>query len=151
MLRATDATFPIVCLQSVGRCTPAEIEEVNRVYMRAFHQAGRVLCISDARLAVHDVQQRRLLAAWSERISPMGKHVVIATIVVLDSVVLRGALTALNWLSTPVIPQRVVPDLASAIELGQELAAEHNLDIDPNRWGHVRLWLEMGYLRASAG
>jgi hypothetical protein len=151
MLRATDATLPIVCLQSVGRCTSAEIEEVHRVYMRAFHQPGRLICISDARLASHDVQQRRMLAAWSDRITPMGKHRVIATIVVLDSFVLRGALTAMNWLSTPVIPQRVVPDLATAIELGQELAAEHGLEVDPNRWGHVRMWLEMGYMRASAG
>ena len=147
MLRATDATYPIICLQSVGACTAAEIDEVHRVYLRAFHQSSRLICISDARLASHDVQQRRLLAEWSERITPMGKHRVVATIVVLDSMLLRGALTAFNWLSPPVIPQRVAADLAGAIELGQQLAAEAGIEVDPNRWGHVRLWLEMGYLR----
>jgi len=151
MLRATEATFPIVCLQSVGACTAQEIEDVHRVYLRAFERPGPILCVSDARLASHEVQQRKLLAAWSERITPLGKDRVIATIVVLDSVVLRGALIAMNWLSHPVIPQRVVPDLVGAVELGHELAAQAGLEIGSDRWHHVRLWLEMGYLRANTG
>lgn len=147
MIRALDKTFPIVCVQSVGRSTKEEVAEAGRVYVQAYARRRRVICIADARLANHDAAQRKL---WSDLVVTTSPHeggMCAASIVMLDSPLLRGALTALDWLVPPKIPQFVAAHAAGAVETAREVARKDGIIVPEVIWGQVRLWLEDGYER----
>ena len=149
VIRVSDESYPIICLQSFGRLTSAQLQEVKPVYFRAYALGAPLLFVSDARLADHGADQRRLWAEWSAESAKADQHKCVkATVLLLDSPLLRGALTALNWISPPVVPVHVVRDELSAIETARTLAEALGMSVPSNAWGHIRYWLERG--RASS-
>jgi hypothetical protein len=151
VLRVSDAMMPVVCLQAVGRSTRADIDAVHPAYVRAYARRQPLIAISDARLAIHDAQQRKLLSEWSRETLALDRGCTLATIILLDNPLLRGALTALNWLTPPTIRQIAVADPAGAISCAQELAARHKLSMPESIWLQVRVWLDSGHEQAKTG
>lgn len=149
MLRATDETLPIMCLQTTGRVTREEIERVRPLYDRVYARRQPIVAINDARLAHHDAGQRKLWAEWTEHCSKLDLGVTKATIILLDSAVLRGALTALNWLAPRKLPQIAVADAFEAVEVARLHVEKAGIECRPETWGQVRLWLEQGYPRMA--
>jgi hypothetical protein len=58
--------------------------------------------------------QRAELARWMRETARGNQDVIIATAHVVASTLLRGAITAVNWIQRPVTPQYVAADLAEA-------------------------------------
>jgi hypothetical protein len=149
VFRVTDTTFPILCLQSIGRITREDIERVRPIYDAAYARNQPLLCVSDARLAQHDATQRKLYAEWTAHCFKMDRGLTKGTIIILDSALLRGALTALNWIVPPKIPQTLVPDPLEAIEAGRRLTEKFGITVAGETWGHIRLWIEQGRAKAT--
>jgi hypothetical protein len=124
---------------------------VRPIYDAAFKRGQSILCISDARLASHDASCRKLYSDWSDHCFRVDPGHTKATILLLDSALLRGALTALNWVVPPKIPQTVVADGLEAVEAGRTLAEKFAVDVPGQTWGRIRLWLEQGYTQARTG
>ncbi len=151
MIRVTDDTLPVICLQSFGESNFAEIAQIRPIYERAYAAGKPVICISDARFASHSAEQRKLWAEWTaETIEADKKQCVLATVVMLDNPLLRGALTALNWLTPPQVPQAVVGDVTGALEAAREIAERHGVEVPAHVWGHARFWLDSGRRKAHA-
>ena len=145
MVRITDKTLPVICFQSWGKSTEADFEILRPVYRRAFADTKPVLFVSDARYADHSAGQRRLWASWLEESTRTDvQRRGIGSVLMLDSALLRGALTALNWLTPPNVPQYVTGSEEEAVEKARGVAAANRLDVQPLIWGQVRLWLEEG-------
>jgi hypothetical protein len=144
MYRSTDSTHPIVCLQGIGVATQGELDDATCAFDRALARSGLLLCISDSRRASHDAKQRRLIAEWADTVTPRCQKRMIGTIVILDSALIRGALTALNWLSREQIPQYMAADGYEAVAIGRKLAEKANLTVSAETWGRVGYWLEQG-------
>jgi hypothetical protein len=148
VIRVSDESYPIICLQSFGRLTRDQLQEVKPIYFRAYARKNPLLFVSDARLADHGPEQRRLWAEWSEESAKADQHKCVkGTVLLLDSALLRGAFTALNWISPPVVPVHVVKDELSAVEMARTLVDSLGMTVPTNAWGHIRYWLERG--RAS--
>jgi hypothetical protein len=148
VIRVSDESYPIICLQSFGRLTRAQLDEVKPIYFRAYERKAPLLFVSDARLADHGAEQRRLWAEWSEESARADQHKCVkGTVLLLDSPLLRGALTALYWLSPPVVPVHVVRDELAAVEMARGLVESLGMRVPSNAWGHIRYWLDRG--RAS--
>jgi hypothetical protein len=146
MVRITDETRPIICLQSFGKSTEEDIARLRPVYQRAFKLGVPIVGLSDARLADHSADQRKLwatLLAENNRTDVHGCS--IATVVMLDSPLLRSALIALNWLTPAKTPQHVVGTVEDAITECRALTAKHNMFVPAHAWGHLRLWLDEGH------
>jgi hypothetical protein len=144
VVRITDETLPILCFQSYGRSTQADVDFVRPYYERAIRR-GKFIALSDARFAAHEADQRRLWAGWLAeliRLDQPGHS--IATVIMLDSPLLRGALIALNWITPSRAPQHVVANDAEAIEECRLICAKHALEVPAHVWGRVRLWLDEG-------
>jgi hypothetical protein len=52
-------TFPIMCLQSIGRITLADIDHVRPIYDAAFTRGQSILCSSDARMICTTIEVER--------------------------------------------------------------------------------------------
>jgi hypothetical protein len=141
MLRVTDETFPVICLQTAGRITLADIQRVHPIYERAYAAGRPLVAINDARHAHHDAAQRKLWAEWTAQCSQLDQGVTRATIIILDSALLRGALTALNWLSPRALPQVAVADAAEAIDVARFHVERESLRCGAETWARVHTWL----------
>jgi hypothetical protein len=144
VVRITDETLPILCFQCYGKSTPADIAIVRPYYQRAI-RSGRFIALSDARYASNDADQRRMWAGWLAEFNAMDADLhCVATVLMLDSPILRGALIALNWITPSKAPQRVVGSHDEAIDECRLLCSPHGLDVAAPTWGRVRLWLNDG-------
>jgi hypothetical protein len=152
MVRITDETLPIICLQSLGKSTEADIAQLRPVYQRAFKRGVPMIGLSDARLAAHSSDQRKLWAALLAENNRTDVHgCSIATVVMLDSALLRSALIAINWITPAKTPQHVVGSVEEAISECRALTARHNLFVPAHVWGHIRTWLDAGHVAYREG
>jgi hypothetical protein len=149
VLKVSDATFPIVLLQSVGRCTQEEIDAAHAVYVRVYARRRSLIAISDARLAVYDAKQRKLFADWTQRTLALDRGSTLATIVILDSKLLLGALTAMNWIAPPTIKQYAVGSPTSALETAQHVAEAARVQVPEPTWLQVRAWIDASHAHAT--
>jgi hypothetical protein len=145
VIRVTDETFPIICFQSYGVTTEAQLEAVKPIYDRLYKRNEPFISVSDARLADHSAQQRKLWASWLENGMRQDVHNnARGTVVILDSVILRGALVALNWVTPPKIPQEVAADWSEAIAQARALAQSCAMFVPQQVWAQVLIWLSQG-------
>jgi hypothetical protein len=150
VLRVTDATYPLICLQSVGRSTRQDVDAVHPVYVRAYARRQPIVAISDCRLANFDAQQRRLLGEWTKEALALDKGCTLATIILLDSPLLRGALTALNWIAPPTVQQIAASDAPSALDAARHVAQKHGLAVHERTWIEARRWVESSHREAQS-
>jgi hypothetical protein len=151
VVRITHETLPILCFQCYGKSTPADIDLVRPHYQRAV-RSGKHIAVSDARYASNAADQRRLWASWLaefNEMDPFGRCV--ATVLVLDSPILRAALIALNWITPSRAPQHVVGTFEEVLEECRAISAKHSLEVPAHVWGQVRVWLQDGNQHRASG
>jgi hypothetical protein len=145
VVRVTDDTFPIISFQSFAKSSAADIALLRPVYLRSFRRGKPIVCLSDARLATHSVDQRKLWADWLAETYREDVHrCTVATVILLDSALLRNALIALNWITPAKVPQHVVGNLEDALEECRKLAALHRMEVPAHAYGLIRKWIEAG-------
>ena len=145
MVRVTDETHPIISFQSFAKSSEADVAILRPVYLRSFQRGKPIICLSDARLATHSVDQRRLWADWlAETYREDVHHCTVATVILLDSALLRNALIALNWLTPARVPQHVVGNIDEALDQCRRLAAAHRIEVPAHTYGLIRKWIDAG-------
>jgi hypothetical protein len=119
------------------------------VYLRAFKRARPIICLSDARLATHSVDQRKLWADWLAEDHPRGRARLLDprrwSCSTLRS--LRTALIAVNWITPAKVPQHVVGSVDEALDECRKLAERHSMLLPAHVFGQIRLWIEAGRRR----
>jgi hypothetical protein len=151
VVRITDDTYPIISFQSFEKSDEDDVALLRPVYQRAFKRARPIICLSDARLATHSADQRRLWADWLAETNRDDIHgCSVATVVLLDSALLRSALIALNWITPAKVPQHVVGGVDDALDECRKIAAKHNMLIPAHVYGQIRLWIDAGRAAAPA-
>ncbi len=91
--------------------------------MRAALNGGeRIVLITDARRVVRPSPEvRRFFAEWSSSIPPELHAVSLGSVSVVDNPPLRGALTAVSWISARARKVVAVPTMEEAVALAFEL------------------------------
>ena len=145
MVRVTDETMPIICFQSYGLTTEAQLAEVRPIYDRIYKRNAPFITVSDARFADHSAAQRKLWASWLAGEMRRDVHNgAKGTVVILDSGLLRGALVALNWIAPPKVRQEVASDAGEAVVQARGIAEQCNLRVSESIWVKVHAWLSLG-------
>jgi hypothetical protein len=134
--------LPFVCLKPAGFCSAEQVAKSKQIYRRLFATKARHISLTDARKSDHSARQRKIWADWTNESMAESVRWTIASIVVLDSSFLRGALTALNWLAPPRVPQHVVGSVQEAIEVGRTLVRAEGLSPPADTWPALSRWLE---------
>ncbi len=151
-VRVTDETYPVICFQSFGASNEQDVAGIRDVYLRAYRLGRPILCFSDARLASHTADQRRLWADWTaESMEADVLKTTKASVILLDSALLRGALTALNWITPPEVPQHVCGATEEAVRRAREVAQREGIDVSERAFTQVHYWIELGRKQHKAG
>ena len=110
--------FPLV-IQRFGRdVTDEDIENMIRQFTVMMHGGRRyaLLVYCDERANVMSARQRRRVSEWYRECAEQVRRINVGTAVVIESALVRGAMTAMNWLIEPVAQQRNVASLHEGIE-----------------------------------
>lgn len=127
-------------MQSKGRVTKDELAAIRPLFDRVFARPEKQIIVSDARFAAHDAAQRKLWSDWSNEHMDIATRTTAATIVVLDSVILRGALTALNWITPPRVPQHITASPQEAAQMARTAATTHALPFRAEVLDEIVAW-----------
>lgn len=102
---------------------PARFEDLELDRFLARHEwlldrGKRYATITDLSglVGLPEAATRRRIADWNNGIEARARRYTIATAVIAPNSLLRGAMTALHWLSPPPYPQAIVADSAAAID-----------------------------------
>lgn len=101
--------FPIVAQATFGHMRVEHADQARTVLRGGFARQQRVLWYMDTRRATRvDALYRERIAKYTDELESLGHQYSVCSVVVLNKAVLRAALTAINWISRPVIPVHVV-------------------------------------------
>jgi hypothetical protein len=144
MVRLTAEFFPVVIFQPLGDCGPPDVDESEKAYRELFRRREKFISLSDARRSANHASQRRLWADLTQRLEGPSTQWTVTTIIVLDSAALRAALTAVNWIVKPLIPQVVVKTPEEACVVARELAETHDLSLPADFTDEILRWIADG-------
>jgi hypothetical protein len=109
--------FPLIVERFHRGVTDQDVDYMIRQFELLFHGGRRyallVYCDPDA--VVMSAAQRKRVSQWYRDCAEQVKRINVATAVVLESQLVRGAMTALNWLVEPVVQQKNVPNVREGL------------------------------------
>jgi hypothetical protein len=110
--------FPLVVQRFSRDVTDEDVEAMIQKFELMFHGGRRyaLLVYCDADANVMSARQRRRVSDWYRECADQVRRINVGTAVVIESALVRGAMTAFNWLVEPVAQQRNVPSLRAGIE-----------------------------------
>ena len=96
----TDALFPVVMLEVRDGATTTELRAMFDVLRAAGKRGKRHVTMTDSSTvkSMPDATVRRFVAEQQAEVEALYGHLVIGSAVVVGSGVVRGALTAINWI-----------------------------------------------------
>jgi hypothetical protein len=109
--------FPLVRQVLHPGLVDDDIDHMAKCYQSLFANDQRyslVVVASDAGLP--SAVMRRRLSEWETQNASMILKLNVGVALVLRSAIQRGALTALNWIRTPVVPQKAMPTERDAVQ-----------------------------------
>ncbi len=130
--------WPIVSVELGESTTDAEHDEIFRRWEAIFARRERFAGITDTR-RVRDVgsaKQRARVAEWTKSVGSVVARYSLGHAVVVDSALVRGALTAIGWVHRSPAPERYVGTVPAAWDycLGNLKAA--GIDVPPSVMAH---------------
>lgn len=110
-------TWPLLILTAGDGAEDADWLGVINAYRVATQFPRKHVLLVDARTMSEppSATQRRILADWQAH-SENVIGVLLCTAIVVPSTAVRAALTAVNWIATPRIPQYLAPSMGRAVE-----------------------------------
>jgi hypothetical protein len=109
--------FPLIVERFRKGVTDHDVDSMIRQFELLFHGGRRyallVYCDPDA--VVMSAAQRKRVSQWYRDCTEQVQRINVATAVVLESPLVRGAMTALNWLVEPVVQQKNVPNVREGL------------------------------------
>jgi hypothetical protein len=116
-LRFDDQCLPIVTVVfDRSGCSDDDVENMITGFEKLLTQniSYSVLFDGGGLRAIPNAHQRRRITDWERKRAPLIRRLNVGTALVADSALVRGAITATRWLSTPIAPEAVFGDLGEA-------------------------------------
>jgi len=133
-------SWPIVGFTLRGAITDDEFERLFVEVEKYWRRGDRFLTITDTRAAANaSARQRQRIGEWMKENQASIRQTSIGSIVILQSVIVRGALTAINWIAQPELPPEYAKDWAQASELATRMLERHDMLTDKLRLRLQRL------------
>ncbi|HSC87827.1 MAG TPA: hypothetical protein VLC09_11175 [Polyangiaceae bacterium] len=113
---AIDLTlWPIVRTTPQGRLSDDDWEQMFREFERLWRRGERFMTITDTRFSNNPTsKQRQRIGQWIRDNNDSARHCTIGAITIVESVIVRGALTVIDWLAQPNYPMEYVRTWAQA-------------------------------------
>ncbi len=136
-----DATsWPIVTFILRGAISDDEFERLFVEVEKYWRRGDRFLTITDTRGASNaSARQRQRIGEWMKENQASIQQTSIGSIVILQSVIARGALTAINWIAQPELPSEYAKDWVQASEMATRMLDRHDMLTDKLRRALQRL------------
>lgn len=126
--------LPISLLVTRRTLTADDVPGVFEYYRSLCRRKIRFVAVSDVRasLAMPDAKTRQRFAEEAARFATDAATWSLGAIVVVDSPLIRGAMTAIEWLYRPARPTRYFTDFNEAITLAVALLEARGVALTPN-------------------
>jgi hypothetical protein len=112
------SAWPLVFTVYHRSPTVADCQTIERAYLDVYERRERFCVIAELRRVDRpDAASRKRAGELEARLAPFSKRYSIGCVMVVESMIVRGALTALRWLNPAVAPEAFVPNLADAARL----------------------------------
>jgi hypothetical protein len=110
--------------------TVEDCQVIERAYLDVYARRERFCVIAELRRVDRpDAASRKRAAELEARLAPLSKRYSIGCVMVVESVIVRGALTALRWLNPAVAPEAFVPTLGDAARLAGAWMRDAQLEL----------------------
>ncbi len=125
--------FPLVLTSLVGEPTRADVEVLFRGFERLYEGDRRFVVLSDLRgiTAVPGAAERQWIAQWTERNKPNTRRLHLGSALLVKGALVRGALTAIQWLTRPTTPEVPFTDPQDAARWCTARLDEAELELPP--------------------
>jgi hypothetical protein len=114
-----EGAWPLLVQVSPSVYDRATIEQMQNSFERYFRRGEKYAVITVSPKGSHPpgAQERKAIAEWanSPRIRDYSKALCVASASVMESALMRGALTAMLWIWTPPSPHKAVSTLDEAL------------------------------------
>ncbi len=135
--------LPISLLVTRRTLTATDVPGVFEYYRWLCRRQLRFVAVSDVRAsqAMPDAKTRRRFAEESARFASDAAKWSLGAIVIVDSPLIRGAMTAIEWLYRPARPTRYFTDFHEALTCAVELLDAGGVALSPSlrHWCSPRL------------
>lgn len=104
-IRVDESRLPLLTIEFVGACTDAELEDYLRTVSRVLQrQLPYALVVDASRAAGFGASQRQRQAAWTKEHDGALRAYCTGIAVIITSPIVRGAMTAVLWISPLPVP-----------------------------------------------
>lgn len=122
------ALWPIVRCTPYGRPSDEDLDGLFREYERLWRRGERFLTITDLRFSQNvSGKQRQRIGEWIRENSEAARHCTVGAVVIVESMLVRGALTAINWIAQPEYPTQYAKDWQKAAACAERWLDEGGL------------------------
>lgn len=121
-----DHEFPLVTSTCPEEWSEAEMRDYFARMVKIHERDLRFAHIADVRKsgAMSNAQTRRLASEFQKEHTEVSARLCVCTAIVADSRLLRGAITAINWLTPPSYPAKTMASLDDARAYCQQMLAQ---------------------------
>jgi hypothetical protein len=131
------ALWPLVVIRYDGKTTPADWERMFAIYRELHRRGERFYTLNDGRCSgVPSAVERAVIGRHTLATEAVTRKLLIATCIVIDNALIRGALTAIHWLAPPAYSTTVVASVAEGYVVAAEAITKDGKELHPE---HARL------------
>lgn len=123
--------FPLIVMTTKRSLAYADARAIFAAYDPIVRRGERFVSITDVRgsKGVPDSATRAAFAEESKRFEASAQHLAVASALIVESALVRGAITAVQWISKPKIPTANFTAFPPALRWVTERAQESGLVI----------------------
>lgn len=130
-IEVDSTSWPVVLVRPRGELTEAHYREMFRAIEALWARKEKFLTITDTRRsAVGSARERQLIGDWMKAREELTNSYSLGSIIIVSSSIVRGAMTAINWIAQPKIPSHYVSTPREAAEHARKLLLSSGLRTD---------------------
>ncbi len=127
-----DTLFPFVRGVYFRSPTVGDLDLVEQYFDRILGRCRPFVNISDLRdMSMLDAKARKRSAEIAAKYREAERKYAMGSVIVVRSVVIRGAWTAIRWLAPSASPEYIVPSCRSGVEKVREIFEQSGLELTP--------------------
>lgn len=125
------STWPLVVVTFRGAPSDDDLLDMFSEYERCYARAEPFHVINDGLgiLSAPNAAQRKLIADRAREHVPMSRQWVVGSATVVANPVMRGVVTALNWLTAPAYKHTICATLPEAVRVAVAALAERGIQL----------------------
>ena len=123
------SSWPVVVVTPHGEASDAQYMEMFRTIEGLWKRQEKFLTITDTRFSsVGSARQRQLIGDWMKKHEESTNKYSLGSIIIISSALVRGAMTAINWIAQPRIQSIYVGTPEEAYDQARRLLVINGFD-----------------------